>query len=149
SWYPSVNAFADRATYDLTFKVPRDYTVVSVGKLSKEWQEGSYAASQWVSDVPLAVAGFNYGLFKKKQIRDETTQYSIEGYATSETPDYLKGSSAQQVSPAGLIDQSLGQTRNALRIFEHWFGKAPYGRIAITQQPEFGFGQSWPGLVYL
>jgi aminopeptidase N len=25
----------------------------------------------------------------------------------------------------------------------------PYGRIALTQQPEFSFGQSWPTLVYL
>ena len=39
SWYPSVNAFSDRATYDLTFKVPKSYTVVSVGKLSREWRE--------------------------------------------------------------------------------------------------------------
>src|SRR5260221_10266455 len=62
SWYPSVNAFGDRATYDLTFKVPKDYTLVSVGKLVKESREGDFAVSQWVSDVPLAVAGFNYGL---------------------------------------------------------------------------------------
>ena len=36
-----------------------------------------------------------------------------------------------------------------MRLFQHWFGDAPYGRIAITQQPEFNFGQSWPTLVYL
>ncbi len=33
SWYPSVNAFTDRATFDLTFKVPSKYTLVSNGKL--------------------------------------------------------------------------------------------------------------------
>src|SRR5262249_5409992 len=77
SWYPSVNAFHDRATYDLTFKVPRNYTLVSVGKLTREWRENDYAASQWISEIPMAVAGFNYGVFKKKQISDEPTGYSI------------------------------------------------------------------------
>jgi hypothetical protein len=57
SWYPSVNAFCDRATFDLTFKIPKQYTIVSVGKLVKQWREGDFAASQWVSDTPLAVAG--------------------------------------------------------------------------------------------
>jgi aminopeptidase N len=38
---------------------------------------------------------------------------------------------------------------NSIRVFEHFFGPLPYGRIAITQQPQFNFGQSWPTLVYL
>ncbi len=149
SWYPNVNAFSDRATYDLTFKVPKNYTLVSVGKLVKEWREDDFAASQWVSEVPLAVAGFNYGSFTKKQITDEPTKYSIEGYAVGELPDYLKNTEMGKTSPSRLNDQIIAQTQTAIRIFDHWFGRAPYGRIAITQQPEFNFGQSWPGLVYL
>src|SRR5262249_46242264 len=112
-------------------------------------REDDFAVTHWVSDVPLAVAGFNYGVFKKKQITDERTNYTIEGYATGQMPDYFSGSSLEHVSPLALTDQILVQTQNAIRVFEHWFGKAPYGRIAITQQPEFDFGQSWPGLVYL
>jgi aminopeptidase N len=99
--------------------------------------------------VPLAVAGFNYGRFKKKQVTDEPTKYVIDGYATSELPDYLRGSAVEGTSPSRLIDQGLVETQNALRLFDRWFGRPPYGRIAITQQPEFSFGQSWPGLVYL
>src|SRR5260221_6877177 len=60
SWYPSVNAFHDRATYDLTFKIPRSYTLVSVGKLAKEWRGKDYAASQWGSEGPPAVAGLYF-----------------------------------------------------------------------------------------
>ena len=66
SWYPSLNTFLDRATYELIFKVPKSYTVVSIGKLVKESKEEDFAVSEWKSDVPLAVAGFNYGLFKKE-----------------------------------------------------------------------------------
>jgi hypothetical protein len=91
SWYPSVNAFTDRSRFDLTFKVPKQFTLVGVGRLMKEWKEGDYAASQWTSDVPLAVAGFNYGRFTKKELADEPTKCRIEGYATAELPDYLRG----------------------------------------------------------
>jgi hypothetical protein len=166
SWYPSLNTFADRATYDLTFKVPRQYTLVGVGKLEKEWREGDYAASHWVSEVPLAVAGFNYGLFKKKSVVDEKTHYQIEAYATSEVPDFLRhhnvnmmpsnpyeqghmGQSEQNLSPSAMAESAMIDGQNAIRLFSAWFGEAPYGRIAITQQPAFNFGQSWPTLVYL
>ncbi|HZS03764.1 MAG TPA: carboxypeptidase regulatory-like domain-containing protein [Blastocatellia bacterium] len=150
SWYPSVNAFTDRATFDLTFKVPKKYVLVGVGRMVKEWKDEDYAASQWVSEVPLAVAGFNYGSFKKKEIADEATKYQIEGYATSELPDYLRGAeSIGGMSPTRLSEKVMVEAQNSMRIFSAWFGEAPYGRIAITQQPQFDFGQSWPTLVYL
>ncbi len=150
SWYPSVNAFTDRATFDLTFKVPSKFLLVGVGKLVREAREGDLAFSQWVSDVPLAVAGFNYGRFRKKEITDEVTKYLIEGYATSELPDYMRGAeSIGGMSPTRLTEKVMVEAQNSVRIFSHWFGEAPYGRIAITQQPQFSFGQSWPTLVYL
>jgi len=150
SWYPSVNAFNDRATFDLTFKVPKSYTLVGVGKLVKSWREENYAASQWVSEVPLAVAGFNYGAFKKKEFTDEPTKYQIEGYATAEVPEYLRGARDQiAMSPSSLSERAMVDAQNAMRIFTNYFGEAPYGRIAITQQPQFSSGQSWPTLVYL
>ena len=150
SWYPSLNSFADRATYDLTFKVPKQYTLVGVGKLDKEWREDEYAASHWVSEVPLAVAGFNYGLYKKKAVADNVSHYQIEAYATSEVPDYLQRFAQKAaLSPSHMAEDALVDAENAMRCFQMWFGEAPYGRIAITQQPEFNFGQSWPTLVYL
>ncbi len=46
--FPSLNApdkYTDRATFDLTFKVPKRYLLVSVGKLEKSWIEENAAAS--------------------------------------------------------------------------------------------------------
>jgi hypothetical protein len=150
SWYPSLNEFNDRATFDLTFKVPSKYVLIGVGKLVKAWNEEGYAASQWVSEVPLGVAGFNYGAFKKKELADESTKYQIEGYATSELPGYLRGAEGiGGMTPTRLTDKAIVEAQNSIRIFSDWFGPAPYGRIAITQQPQFNFGQSWPTLVYL
>jgi hypothetical protein len=149
SWYPNVNTFKDRATFDLTFKVPKQFLLVSVGKKMKEWQDGDFAASQWVSETPLAVAGFNYGRFKSQELADETTKYKIEGYAVSEMPDGLRNTGIGGMAPTRLIGQSLAEAQNSMRVFTHYFGPLPYGRIAITQQPQAFFGQSWPSLVYM
>lgn len=149
SWYPSVNAFNDRATFDLTFKVPKQYTLVSVGKKVKDWQDGDFAASQWVSETPLAVAGFNYGRFKSQELTDDPTKYKIEGYAVSEMPSGLQNTGIGGMAPTRLIGQSLAEAQNSMRVFTHYFGPLPYGRIAITQQPQANFGQSWPTLVYM
>jgi len=149
SWYPN-NPFPDQAKFDLTYKVPRPYVLVSVGTPKKVEREGDFDVSQWVSDVPLAVAGFNYGAFTKKDAKIDKLSYVVEGYAIKDLPDNMRlAAQALALSPLRLVDQTLAQTEVAMRIYDQYFGHPPYGRIAITQQPEFNFGQSWPGLVYL
>jgi aminopeptidase N len=148
SWYPSLNAFADRATYDLTFKIPKEFRLVGVGNLVKEWQEEGYSASHWVSTIPFAVAGFNYGSYKMKSVDDKISNYKIEAYATIDPPDYLRQNNFN-LTPSAMAENAMIDAENAIRLYEVWFGKCLYGRIAITQQPQFNFGQSWPTLVYL
>jgi hypothetical protein len=152
SWYPSVNSFQDHALYDLTFKVPKRYTLVGVGKLVKEWKEKDSSCSEWTSEAPLAVAGFNYGEFVKKSLTDPKTGLVVEGYAASTVPDYLKeaaGESAGAMSPTRLNDRVMSEAQASAQIFSMYFGKSEFSRIAVSQQPAFNFGQSWPTLVYL
>ena len=149
-WYPASAAFHDRATYDLLFRVPRGFTLVSVGNLVSQSRDGDFDVTEWKSDVPLAVAGFNYGEFKEKERRDEQTKYDFEAYATEEVPDYLHfAAQHMSLTPAALADSAIVDGMNAIRVYQIWFGPAPYGHLAITQQPQPFFGQSWPGLVYL
>ena len=149
SWYPSLNVFKDRPTYDLTFKVPRRYTLVSIGKLVSKEREDDFSVTHWTT-LPMAVAGFNYGDFKEKEITDQDSKYDIEAYATSELPDYLRRfSDIANMTPSRMANNAIVDAENSIRCFKYWFGDIPYGRIAITQQPQFNFGQSWPTLVYL
>ena len=53
------------------------------------------------------------------------------------------------MSPKRMMQNAMREAQVSTQLFTHWFGALPYSRIAITQQPEFGFGQSWPTLVYL
>ncbi len=150
SWYPNLNGFGEHALYDLTFKVPHRYTVVSIGKLQEESVEGDLAVSHWVTPLPVAVAGFNYGEYKKVELADDITHYKISGYYLSELPDRLRRFRAlQTMAPGGMTKYALEQTRAQMQICTSYFGRSAYDDISITEQPDFNFGQSWPNLVYL
>jgi hypothetical protein len=150
SWYPNVNSFLDHATYELKFRVPKRYTLVSVGKLVNESKDGDATVSEWRSDVPIAVAGFNYGEFKKKSISDTLAKYDLEVYTTRDVPDSLiEFKQDMSLTPSAMAQNAMVDAQNSIRIFQKMFGEAPYGRLAVTQQPAFWYGQSWPTLVYL
>lgn len=150
SWYPNLNGFGEKTFYDLTFKVPRKYKVISVGQLKEESVEQEVAVSRWITPVPVAVAGFNYGAYEKLELPDEITGYKISGYYLPEVPDNLRRIPAlQHLAVRGMTNYALEQTRGQLQLCTLYFGRSPYEEIYITEQPNFNFGQSWPNLVYL
>jgi aminopeptidase N len=96
------------------------------------------------------VAGFNYGDFKKKELSSDEIKYQVEAYATTDPPGFLRElSGGTPLAPSAMAENAAGVAEASMRIYTAWFGPAPYGRIALTQQPQFSFGQSWPTLVYL
>jgi len=152
SWYPNLNGFGEKALYDLTFKVPHSNVVISVGKLEEQRTEAGFAVTHWVTPVPIAVAGFNYGQYQKIDFPDTITHYEISGYYLPELPDNLRGyqsSALGGMAPGSMTKYALDQARAQMQVCTLFFGRAPYENLYITEQPNFNFGQSWPNLVYL
>ncbi len=152
SWYPNLNGFGEKALYDLTFKVPPSNVLISVGKLEGQRTEAGFAVTHWVTAVPVAVAGFNYGKYTKIDFPDSITHYEISGYYLTELPDTLRpyeNGALRGMSPTSMTKYALDQARAQMQVCTLYFGKGPYENIYITEQPNFGFGQSWPNLVYL
>jgi len=153
SWYPNLNGFGEKALYDLTFKVPPSNVVISIGKLEGQSTEAGFAVSHWVTPVPVAVAGFNYGQYKKIDYPDDITHYQLSGYYLSDLPNSLQPYShsafLSAMSPTAMTKYALDQTRAQMQVCTLFFGKASYDNVNITEQPNFSFGQSWPNLVYL
>lgn len=165
SWYPNVG-FGDRATFDLTLKAPKELTMVATGQPAGESAEGDLTVSRWKTDVPIGVAGFNYGAFKKSVVNDEKIKTVIESYANKKLPDSIQGmireieeyerqsrqstgTTLGALNTVQLMDKSRAEAQMALNIYSDMFGPLPYGRVAMTQQPFASFGQSWPMLVYM
>jgi hypothetical protein len=169
SWYPNIGGtqFGDRAIFDVTMRYPKKYIFVGTGApMGADTEEGDLKVAKWTSgQTELAVAGFNYGRFKRKDLLDQETGYGLEFYANTEVPDELRdyqmqieraesqgmvtGTTLGVVSTTRMADTALADTENATRIYTAYFGKLPYTRIAMTQQPAIGFGQAWPTLVFM
>ncbi len=103
NWYPSLG-FQDRATFDLTFRVPKGNTVIAVGEPVKTAEEGGEVISVWRAERPIAVAGFNYGDFKRYDRREENTGIAIEVYAATGTPDVITEINQYLQDVAGAVD---------------------------------------------
>ena len=152
SWYPNLNGFGEKALYDLTFKVPRSNVVISVGKQDDEHSEAGFSVTHWTTPVHIAVAGFNYGQYKKIALPDTITHYDISGYYLQELPSSLKpyeNGALGGMSPGAMTKYALEQARAQMQVCTLFFGRAPFDNLYITEQPNFNFGQSWPNLVYL
>jgi Carboxypeptidase regulatory-like domain/Peptidase family M1 domain len=169
TWYPNNGGtvFGDRALFDMVFHYPKGNTFVGTGApVGEDTLDGEMKVSKWSGGTTeLAVAGFNYGRFRKKEIKDPETGYNIEFYANEEVPDELKEIQHQiaelerkgykvlatlgSVSTTKMGDAALADAQNSTRIYNTFFGKLPYSRIAMTQQPAAFFGQAWPTLIYM
>jgi Peptidase family M1 domain len=167
SWYPGLG-FGRYATYDMTFRVPKGMRMVATGKLLRSIDEGDQTITEWTSEVPQAVAGFNFGKFKREEGKPIKQSYLLETFVNPEPPDMIRNiqHSGDEIEAAGkehvmglstlgnmstvsLMKKAMGEAQLAIELYTEYFGEAPYKRLAMTQQTAFSYGQSWPGLVYL
>lgn len=170
SWYPNAaRGLGDYTTYHMLFHVPKGLQLIATGTEMRETNEGKVTTTEWKTDVPLPVVGFNLGEFKMKEavvpgkLGDNLT---VDAYANTHPPDLLAAASeAMNNAPVGTEDGPIGSVGNintasmlpvqlsqgeaAAQIYTDYFGPVPFAKIAITQQFACNYGQSWPMLVYL
>jgi len=174
-WFPN-RGFGVYVTYEMTFHIPKGMTMVASGTRIREVNEGNENLSEWRTEVPQAVAGFNFGRFKRKEAKIEKLGYVVESYANQDEPDIVKslaqgGGKEREVhrdvmtgqtystvtqnaavgnlTTTGMMDKALAEGQLAVELYTDYFGPTSYKRLAMTQHSAFNYGQSWPMLVYL
>lgn len=90
SWYPNAGLFKDTATFALTYRVPAGSQVVSVGELVDTKTENGFEVTTWREPMPIRVAGFNYGKFKKVGRQDPDIGMDLAVFTGSGTPDIIE-----------------------------------------------------------
>ncbi|HBL27834.1 MAG TPA: hypothetical protein DD490_13430 [Acidobacteria bacterium] len=176
SWYPNLGIFSDMAQFEMVYRVPAGNEVISVGKKTGDRTEGNQVVTTWKTDAPAQVAGFNYGKFKKLEQVDATSGLTVQVFTNPGTPDIIReinsflsgeggfrggydneslfeavedGPSLGKVNTARLADATMADGLNSARLFASWFGPVPQQHVAITQQSDGFFGQSWPTLIFM
>ena len=170
SWYPNLR-FGAYSTYEMTFRIPKNLKMVSTAELKREYNEGGENISEWASEIPQAVAGFNFGKFKRQESKLDNGML-IESYANENPPDVIKnlqnmvnngdflsggglngnhmtGVALGTMDTTSMNKKALAEASLATQLYTDYFGTLPYKRISVTQQTAPSFGQAWPQLVYL
>lgn len=171
NWYP--NTFlGDYANYQLTLRIPKGLDMAATGALVSGHNEGNQNVTEWKSEVPLSVAGFNFGNFKSESVTPEKTGVKITASVNREIPDAFKGfltaldtqrldgparsgemfplnAPMGTLSTLPMLKKSLAEADTAVRLYTSFFGPLPYKDLLVTQQTAGNYGQAWPGLVYI
>lgn len=148
-WYPRY-AIMNRATYDLTFKTPKQYEFVSIGRKIEDKMEEKYKLTRWLQETPVLFASFNLGLFKTYNINIKgsppiTILMSEVGHR--ELALYLL--EEYGIASGKNMEKQVGaDIANSMQLFNNLFGPFPYERLYVTETP-FPHGISFPGLLHL
>lgn len=172
SWYPNVGVFSDLATFELRFRTPQKFQIVAVGEEIENRVEGEDRIARWKSEQPIRVAGFNYGKFRKLTEKDKDSGLTFEIFTNTGEPDILRqlnrdlggmttmghdphgetryvGPTHVKIDTTSLAKSALADGINTARTANAFYGPLATKRVAITQQSQWFFGQSWPSLIYL
>ena len=156
SWYPNAaRGLGDYAMYHMLFHVPKGLNLIATGTRVNETSDGKITTSEWKTDVPLPVVGFNLGRFTMKEgaVPGKLgNNLTIDAYANTTPPDGLTNMADPGLGnfdAPGMLPQQLSEGEAAAQIYTNYFGQLPFARVALTQQFACDYGQSWPMLVYL
>jgi len=161
-WYPARlvsgtagDEFAGRFDWDIRFRSPKKFASIVTGNKISEDTEGSETITEYKSDLPMAVAGFAYGDFKiyKEKVGDIDVLVLANNQPDDQMAEIQRIAQERQMAvgllnPASLAPTIGNEMGNALRTFINYYGPFPYKQLTITSIPA-GYGQGWPGLIYL
>jgi len=135
-WFPRYG-YANRSTFDLTFRTPKKLDFISVGKKLDDHIEGDVRLSRWVVDEPAANVCFNMGSFK-------THDPEVEGI-----PPITVFKSKHGPPGTRDMEKHVGtDIANSVQFFSQIFGPCPFQQLYVTEIPDF-HGESFPGLLHL
>jgi len=177
TWYP--NRGLASADFNLQFRYPSGWTLLATGKRTTQGDVAPQASggsveqtSQWVTERPIPVAGFNLGRYNR--VLAEAGGTTVETYATAgvektfpqtkpEAPIPAVRPPAHQLPgpvlaepppppppPSPLRNAKLvaETAARAVEFYSERFGPFPYSSLALTQMPG-PVSQGWPGLIFL
>lgn len=172
TWYPHHGL--QFATYEMTFRCPRQLSLVATGELVEERVEGETRITRRRSTVPLRIAGFNLGEYKRSTAKKG--ELTVEVFANKRVeasltpqrrevslpPPALGGPrggvrqpNLQPVpiqpaapDPSARIDELAVEVAEVFEFLAARIGPPPLKTLAVSPIPG-AFGQGFPGLIYL
>ncbi|HKF21912.1 MAG TPA: hypothetical protein VKE93_10100, partial [Candidatus Angelobacter sp.] len=134
TWYP--NAGPAYANYDLTFEYPDDWTLVATGKQVGSTVENGLRTTRFVSEKPLARAGFNLGKFETGTAM--AGDVAVHAHAARNVESRLAGAESRAGKhplPAREVRRIADQGADTVRFLSRQLEPFPYSNLEISQLP--------------
>ncbi|MGA2589663.1 MAG: M1 family aminopeptidase [Bryobacteraceae bacterium] len=167
NWFP--NSGLQFATYDLTFRYPKDLDLVTPGDLVEERSEGDLRITRRKTNTPIRFAGFNLGQYER--VRMSRSGYTVEVCANRavepallskqpepviEAPPWQRPRQPEMVvlqpemppNPLARLQELASEITSALEFMGARFGPPALRTLTVAPVPG-RFGQGFPGLIYL
>jgi hypothetical protein len=142
TWYPR-HGYLDRATFDITYRHPKDLHIASVGvRVSEEPDVENKATlvTKYKMDYPVPVFTFALGPWERHK---DLIKWDKGG-----EPTPLEFNSLPGAYKAIKEDFIMAELSNSVRYFSVMFGKYPYPVFGAAFH-EFLFGQGFPTLLMI
>jgi hypothetical protein len=171
SWYPHMPG--QFATYDLTFRYPKRLTLVAAGDPVEDRTDGDSRITHRRLSVAVGAAGFNLGIYEKVAGTAAGVNFEVYGNhnleealrppatisAVPPSPQPPFRTRAPRVpqptvvvpvapDPVARLRAVAGDMAASLEFFSGMFGPPMMKTLTVAPIPG-GFGQGFPGLVYL
>lgn len=170
SWYP--NRALQFATYDMTFRYPKELDLVTAGEVIEDTTEGEWRITRRATAQPVRLAGFNLGMYQR--IRVARGLYKVEVCANRGIERALQPKPHDPVilppsttfprraprqetltlpiepppNPKARLQELGVEIASAMEFMGAHFGPAPLPNLVVSPIPGT-FGQGFPGLIYL
>jgi hypothetical protein len=170
NWYP--RSGLDFAAFDLTFRYPKNLTLVATGDLVDDRVEGDVRITRRTTSVPVRVAGFNLGQYE--HVRLPRNGFAVEVFGNRKlepglqpkapvlvlppqvrlgrggrTPELLEAPPPPPpINPSSHLSALAETVAGAFEFMRAEYGPSPIKLLTVSPIPG-AFGQGFPGLVYL
>lgn len=168
-WYPQLRF--ELARFDLTFRYPKALTLVATGARTEERLEGEWRIDRYQTDAPIRFAGFNLGEYQRVTLNrgdlrvevnaNRKLDNAVQRRALEVAPLTVGPPGHHRIpstpppdlfqltpDPAAQLRQLGGVVMSAFEFMAGMYGAPPLHSLTISPIPA-GFGQGFPGLVYL
>jgi len=173
NWYPAVGP--QFATYDLTFRYPRDLELVTAGDVVEDRTEGEWRITRRRPPAPIRMAGFNLGDYAHAEVT--RSGYVVDVCANRRLEPGLQprpsvpvpadpmplagrrpGRGAQipeitmpsppRIDPLARLQRLASEVAATLEFMASKLGPPALAHLTVSPIPG-NFGQGYPGLIYL
>ena len=137
NWYPWPVNERQYTTFDLTFIIPEEYKLVSVGKKVFSETNNGLSTSRWQVAKPIRNASFMMG---------NLSEFTV-------VTDSLPPITLFQMNAHSRLDESaknelMSDVQNSLKFFYHLYGRINLDQFYVTEIPQY-HGEAFPGYINL